>query len=183
MATWQLNCVLTDNSTVAAASTNHIWWSGAAWGANIITGDYPDSMHIADQADAHICTVHHIHNTKYVSSTQVSIDGGGNTNLPVSTGNCGLHFNFSDPSSIQTRQCLFYAYDGSSDINPMANVTFQAAEGAHSTTWSAANGSASALALVDQSPATSHDFYVATSIAPLTVGAKVGKFKITLVYV
>ena len=52
------------------------------------------------------------------------------------------------------------------------------------TTWVKAHGSGNALSLNDQTtPATSHDFYVAISASPTSVGVKSGnKIRIEFTY-
>jgi hypothetical protein len=182
MATWTLTAQLT-TGTLTVNATDRIWWNGTNFGDNVVVSSYQDSTHISDNADAHRCTTNHVNNTKFLTSTTVSINGAASSSLPVATGSTGLKFNFSDPSSVATSNGKFYAYDGTADANPMAGVTFQAAEGGQSTSWAAANGSGSALTLVNQSAATSHDFFIASAVSPSSTGAKTGKVKITLTYV
>ena len=183
MASWTLTAQLQNSSTLAVGTSNHIWWNGATYGTNIVVGSYQDSTHVADSSDVQQDTVSAVNNTKYVDATHVSINGGASTALPIATGSCGLLFNFSDPSSVTTSGAKIYAYDGVTDINPIDNVTFQVAEGSHSTSWVNANGLGSALALADQTTSTSHNFYIATSLSPQTSGLKSGKLKIVLSYV
>ena len=64
----------------------------------------------------------------------------------------------------------------------MVGVTFQAAEGGTTSTWVAANGSGSALTIADDTAATSHDYFIAISVTPTSVGAKTGKVKLALTY-
>jgi|SRR5581483_10112776 len=183
MATWTLTSQLT-SGTLSVNSTDRIWWNGTNFGDNIVVGSYQDSTHISDSSDAHRCTTNHVHNTKYVDSTHVSLDGAASSLLSaLTTSQAGLKFNFSDASSVATSAASFYAYDGTTDATAMAGVTFQAAEAGTSSSWVAANGSGSSLSLANQSAATSHDFYVATSVSPSSTGAKTGKVKITLTYV
>lgn len=169
------------------AATSRVWYNGASFGTNIVVGGYQDTTHIADNTDAHLCTTAHVNNTKFVDSTHVSINGGGSTVLAAgtvpTTGQCGLLVTFSDVSSVATSSAIFYAYDGVTDASPMSGVSFQALEGGHSTAWVAANGSGSALSLVDQAAATSHIFYIGSSISPTSTGAKAGKIKLVLTYV
>lgn len=183
MASWTLTAQLQNSSTLAVAANNHIWWNGANFGNNVIVGSYQDSTHVADVNDNQLDTVSPVNNTKYVDATHVSINGGASTALPIPTGSCGLLFTFSDPSSVQTSGAKIYAYDGVTDINPIDNITFQAAEGSASTSWVNANGLNGALDLQNQAAATTHNFYVATSLSPQTSGLKSGKIKITLSYV
>lgn len=186
MATWTLTAQLT-TGTLSVGATDRVWWNGAAFGTNVVVGSYQDTTHITNNTDVHQCTTNHVHNTKYIDGTHVSIDGGGSAVLAAgtipTTANCGLKFNFSDASSVATSGATFYVYDGTTDANAMSGVTFQAGEGGQTTTWVAASGSGSALSIANQSAATSHDFYVFTAASPSSTGAKTGKIKMVLTYV
>lgn len=182
MATWSLTAQLT-TGTLSVGATDRIWWNGTNFGDNVVVGSYQDSTHISNSSDAHQCSTNHVHNTKYLTATTVSINGAGSTALPVADASCGLKFNFSDGASVATSNASFYAYNGTTDATAMAGVTFYAAEGAVTGTWVAANGSGSALALQNNSASNSHDFFIATSVSPTSTGAKTGKVKITLTYV
>lgn len=160
-----------------------MWFNGAAWGTNVVVGSYQDTTHVSDSSDTHLCTTNHVHNVKYLTSTTMSLDGAGSANLStLTTGNSPWKFNFSDGSSVATTSGLFYFYDGTTDATAMSGVTVQAAEGGTTSTWVAANGSGSALSLANQGAATSHDFFIAASLTPTSVGAKTGKCKISLTY-
>lgn len=182
IASWTLTAQL-QTGTLNVGTSDHVWWNGAAFGDNIVIGDYQDSTHVADGSDNQLDTISPVNNTKYVDATHVSINGGGSSALPIATGSCGLLFNFSDPSSVQTSGAKVYVYDGVEDINAMEDITFYAAEGGQSTSWVNANGLNSALVLQDQVASTSHNFYIATSLSPQTSGLKSGKLKIVLSYV
>ena len=181
--TWVATAVLTDSTTITFNVGDRVWWSAGSFGSNVTVNAYQDSTHISTDEDVERCTVTHLHNTKYLDGTHVSIDGAGSTTLPISTSNCGLMFTFSDTSSIATSSTNFYAYDGDTDINPMLGVYFQAAEGGQSTEWINANGLGNALTLQNQSSSTSHNFFVATSVSPTSNGSKAGAIKINLTYV
>jgi hypothetical protein len=186
MATWTLTAQLT-TGTLTVNATDRVWWNGATFGTNVAVSSYQDSTHITNNTDVHQCSTNHVHNTKFIDSTHVSIDGGASTVLAAgtvpTTAQCGLKFNFSDAASVATSSGTFYAFDGTTDATAMAGVTFQAGEGGQTTTWIAANGSGSALSLANQAAATSHDFFIFTSISPTSTGAKTGKIKIVLTYV
>lgn len=189
MATWTLTAQLV-SGTLAVGATDRVWWNGAAFGTNVVVGSYQDTTHITNNSDAHVaaCTTgSHVHNTKYIDGTHLSLDGAGSAVLAAgtvpTTAQCGLKFNFSDAASVATSAATFYAYDGTTDATAMAGVTFQAGEGGVTTTWVAANGSGAALGIANQSASTSHDFFVFTSVNPTSTGAKTGKIKIVLTYV
>lgn len=182
MATWALTAQLT-TGTLTVNATDRVWWNGTNYGDNVVVGAYQDSTHISDSSDVHRCTTNHVNNTKFLTSSTVSLNGAGSANVnTITSGQAGLKFNFSDAASVATSNGKFFAYDGAADANPMSGVTFQAFEVGDSS-WTAANGSGAALTLDNQAAATSHDFYVATSVTPTSTGAKTGRVKISLTYV
>lgn len=185
MASWGLTAQLT-TGTLTVNATDRVWWNGASFGTNVVVGSYQDTTHITTSTDSHLCTTNHVNNTKWLTSTTVSINGAGSTSLPVATASHGLKFTFTDAASVATSAAKFYAYDGTTDATAMAGVTFQAhsvQDGVANTTWRTANGLGAALTFSDQAAATSHDYYVSTSVTPTSTGAKTGSVKISLTYV
>lgn len=186
MATWTLTAQLT-TGTLSVGATDRVWFNGTLFGDNVVVSSYQDSTHISNNSDVHQCTTNHVHNTKFIDSTHVAIDGGGSTVLAAgtvpTTAQSPLKFNFSDAASVATSAAKFYFYDGTTDATGMVGVTPQAGEGGVTTTWVSANGSGSALSLANQSAATSHDFFVFLSVTPTSTGAKTGSIKVTLTYV
>jgi hypothetical protein len=174
--------------TLSVGATDRIWWNGATFGTNVVVNSYQDSTHITNSSDVHQCTTNHVHNTKFVDSTHFILDGGSSTLFTATaptTAQTGFKFNFSDAASVATSSATFYAYDGTTDATAMVGVTFQAyeANGSITPVWVSANGSGSALSLQSQAAATSHDFFIGTSVTPTSTGAKTGKVKIVLTYV
>lgn len=183
MATWTWTAQLT-TGTLTIGATDRIWMTADTGMATPVTvSSYQDYTHISNSSNTHQCTSYHVHNTKYLTSTTMSLDGAASANLnTLTTGNAPLKINFSDDSSVTTTSNTFYAYDGSTDATAMAGTTFYAGEAAVTSTWVAANGSGSALSIADDTAATSHDFYIALSASPSSVGAKTGKVKMALTY-
>lgn len=184
MATWALTAQLT-TGTLTVNATDRIWFNDATFGANIVVGQYQNSTHISNSSDVHQCSTNHVHNTKFLTSTTVSIDGAGSTSLPVSTANCPLKFTFSHGSSVTTSGANFFGY-GASEAAAITDVTLQAGEGGVTGTWVSCGGGSGGtkLTLADHgSAATSHDFFVFLSVTPTASGAKTGTVKISLTYV
>lgn len=182
--TWTVVAQLT-SGTLTLSPTDKVWFNGVggAYGTGVILGQHPDGAHISDQNDVHRCTSAHVHSTKFLDSSHVSIDGAGSASLPIPAGSCGLKFTFTNTTSVATSAALFYAYDGTTDANPVSGIVVQAAEGDQSSSWSNANGANNALRLTNQSTAQTHDFSVAVSVSPSVAGARAGKFKLVLTYV
>lgn len=128
-----------------------------------------------------------MNNTKWRADSgaaSVSLNGAADSNITaLTTANAGLKFNFADGASVATSNGKFYAYDGTTDATAMAGVTFKAYEISNGSSWTTANGSGAALTIADDTAATSHDYFIATSISPTSTGAKTGRVKISLTYV
>lgn len=183
MATWTFTAQLT-TGTLTIGATDRIWGTAdTGMSTPVTTSSYQDYTHVSNSSDVHQCTTNHVHNTKYLTSTTMSLDGAGSANLStLTTGNAPIKINFSDASSVTTTGAVFYAYDGTTDSTAMVGTTFQAGEAGVTSTWVAANGSGSALSIADDTASTSHDYYIALSMSPSSVGAKTGKIKMSLTY-
>jgi len=184
MASWNVYGVLQNGTTLQLAATDHIWFNGTSFGLNVVSGQYQDSTHISTANDAQRDTTSALNNTKYVTNSTVSINGGGSTTLSgVTSSQVPFKFQFTNGSAVATSSTTLFAYDGVTDSTPMQGITFKAAEVGDSA-WIEANGSGSALVLNDQAGAsTTHDFYVAISASPTSPGAKSGSIKMSLTYI
>lgn len=193
---WTVTAQVTGSPNFTIAATNRIWFNGVGgtFGTNVVVSSYQDGTHVSDNADAHVaaCTTGgHLHNTKFLTGTTMSLDGAGSANLStLTTANSPLKFVFDTSdlggASVVTSGAKFYAYS-SSDGTPVSGVTVQAGEGAVTSTWVSigTTGAAGAgLALADQTTATSHNFFLAVSVTPTSTGAKTtNTFKLSLTYV
>jgi len=172
----------TTNTTIGA--TDVLRFSGSSFSTPVVVSAYQDSTHVENSGGTEQCTTH-INNCKYVSSGNININGGGLQTLKgnnLTTAKGTLKINFADASSVATSSAIFYAYDGSTTTAVPTGVTFQAAEQGN-TAWTAASGSGAALSLADQSAGTSHDFFIACSASPSSVGEKTAfKLRIELTY-
>jgi len=173
MATFTWTAQLT-SGTLTIGATDKVGFYGANFGDAITVNSYQDSTHIENSSGTHLCTTNHVHNTKYLTSSTVSIDGSGSQTLGASvptTAQCPLKINFSHTSAVATSAGKFWA-DNGSDVNTApTDVTFQAGEQSD-TSWTAAAPKSNAVTLNDQASATSHDFYVFCSASPTAVGDK-----------
>lgn len=190
MAQWTVQAQLNTGSLTLGA-TDRIWFNGigGAFGTNVIVNMYQDGTHITDSNDTHSssCSAgNHVHNTKYVDDTHVSIDGASSSLVSaMATNKAPLKWNFSDPASIATFGAKLYAYS-TADGSPVSGIIVKAAEAGHSSSWlDIGTGTAAAgLALADQTAATSHDFYTALSVTPTSAGSKTNNtLRLTLTYV
>jgi hypothetical protein len=181
MATFVWTLQGTTPTTIDA--TDVVKFAGGTFASAITVNAYNDSTHVASSIDADDSSANTPHNTKYVASGTLSLDGGGTTNVvDLTTGNCPLKINFSDAASVTTTGAIFYAYDGSTTTTAPTGVTFQAFEQGDAA-WTGAGGSAAAVTINDDGAGTSHDYYFGISASPTSVGAKTAfKLRIELTY-
>lgn len=193
---WTVTAQVTGSPNFTVAATNRIWFNGVGgtFGTNVVVSSYQDGTHVSDNADAHVaaCTTGgHLHNTKYLTGTTMSLDGAASANLStLTTAQAPLKFVFDTTdlggASVATSGAKFYAYS-SSDGTPVSGVTVQAGEAAVTSTWvsiGTTGAAAAGLTIADQSTATSHNFFLAVSVTPISTGAKTTNvLKLSLTYV
>jgi len=177
MATFTWTAQLTDASTLTVGGTDQFWPDGANFGDKIIANEYQDSTHIVNSTDVEQCSLAHVNNTKRLTGTTVSLNGGASQNLStLSNGDAPLKINFSDASSVETSSTAFAA----------SNFTwsyFYAAEIGDSS-WTDAHWiNLNKLLLSDQASSTSHDYYIAFSVSPNSTGTQSDNLRFELTYV
>lgn len=169
-------------------ATDKLQFAGGAFDSKINVGEFNDSMHVKTAADADKSAANTPNNVKFISQAG---GGGGDSQADwgdgtedldqITDAEATLKINFSDAASVITEDAIFYAYDGTTTTAVPTGVTFHAAE-VGDTNWTNAEGSAAALALDDQATNTSHDFFVAVSASPESVGEKTAfaiRFEVT----
>jgi hypothetical protein len=163
---------LQGSSDTVIGATDRLQFAGASgFDSKVTVGAYNDSTHVKSSADANDSNGNTPENNKYVSGTTADWgDGVENLNL-ITEAECALKINFSDAASVEITDAIFYAYDGSTTTAVPTGVTFQAAEQGDAA-WTNAEGSAAAVTLADQAAATSHDYFIAVSASPESVGLK-----------
>jgi len=170
MATYTWTLQGTSPTTIDA--TDIIQFAGAVFGSAIFINNYQDSTHVKSSGGANDSFGNAPHNTKYLTTTTLSLDGAATSDVDdLTTANCPLKINFAHGSGVAISSHFIYAYDGVSTANPPTGVDFQICEQA-TTPWVAAGGSAAACAVVDRTADTSHDFYFLISASPTSVGLK-----------
>ncbi len=186
MATFTFTAQGTDTATtnIALAATDKLGFYGANFGDAITVNQYQSSTHAESSTGTHLCTTH-INNTKYLTGTTISINGGASATLsstvPATT-QCPLKINFSDAASVATSSATFWVDDGTTNTAGPVGVTAQAAE-KWNTSWVNTAGSGTAVALANQAAATSHDFFILLSLSPTSVGTKTAvRAQISLTY-
>lgn len=173
--TWYLQG--TSDTTLEATDILQFAGSGG-FDTNVTVGEYNDTTHVKSSVGADDSSGNTPNNVKFISQSggtggDSQADWGGGTEDidAILDSECTLKINFSDAASVATSGASFYAYDGTTTTNAPTGVTFVAFESGD-TNWTAAEGSGSALSLTDQAASTSHDFYIAVSASPDSVGLK-----------
>ena len=167
--TWTLQ----GTTPTVIAATDLVQFAGSGgFDTAVAVSAYNDTTHVETSAAANKSSANSPHNTKYLTSSTVSLNGAGSANVnTISTGNCPLLINFADASAVAISGAILYAYDGTTTTTAPTGVTFQAAEQGDSA-WTGAGGSAAAVSVNDSAAATSHDFFFLISASPTSVGEK-----------
>lgn len=165
--TWYLQGV--SPTTIGA---DILQFAGATFNSAITVGAYNDSTHVEDESTgADNSSGNTPNNVKYVASGTADWGDGTESLADITDAECTLKVNFAHASAVAVTNHIFYAYDGTTTTAVPTGVTFQCAEQGDAS-WTNAEGSASALTVTDSASATSHDFYIACSASPESVGEK-----------
>ena len=151
--------------------------------SRIKVDEYNESTHVKTSGGANKSSANTPRNNQFVTASTISVDGAAAVNLnTIENSDAALKINFSDSESVAVEEAKFFSYDGSDTAVAITGLNFRAAE-VGDTNWTEAEGSASALDLGDkETPATSHDYFIAVSASPTSVGAKTGSYRIELTY-
>jgi hypothetical protein len=170
--------VLQGTSPTTIEATDLVQFAGATFDSAITVGAYNDTTHVESSVGADDSSGNTPNNVKFISATggtggDSQADwGDGTEDLDAITdAECTLKITFAHGSAVATSSHIFYAYDNSTTTAVPTGVTFYAAEQGD-TNWTNAEGSAAGLTVADSASATSHDFYIAVSASPESVGEK-----------
>ncbi|MFA5768356.1 MAG: hypothetical protein WC871_02310 [Bacteroidales bacterium] len=170
--------VLQGTSPTTIDATDLVQFAGATFDSAITVSSYNDSTHVESSVGANDSDGNTPNNVKFISATggtggDSQADwGDGTEDLDAITdAECTLKITFAHTSAVAVSSHIFYAYDGSTTTEVPTGVTFYAAEQADAN-WTNAEGSAAALTVTDSASAESHDFYIAVSASPESVGDK-----------
>jgi len=160
-------------SFLISASNVLGFYGSGGFGSPIQVGQYNDSFHIrtslTDNTDA--CPPPHLTNLKYISDTEVSINGGSPVPLSSVQDTHCIRISVISDVNITVVGSRIYAYDGNNVDNPPANVLVKMFK-LGDTQWSEPMGRTNALSLgTSTTPATQHHFYFGISISPIASGA------------
>lgn len=191
MATFTHYLQGTADTTIA--DTDKLQFAAATFDSKITVDEYNDSTHVKTSADADKSSGNTPNNVKFISmsggtdgDSQADWGDGTEDLDAILAAECTLKINFADASSVATSGNIFYAYDGSTTTTGPTGMLVHAAEQGDAN-WSDSDaagvaGSAKAIGIADSAAATSHDFFIAVSAKPTSVGAKTGKYRMELTY-
>lgn len=176
--TWELQ----GTSPTVIAATDRVQMAGpGGFDSRITVGQYNDTNHVKTAANANKSAGNTPKNNKFLTASTVDIGAGSVALSSIATTDAALKINFADAASVEITGAVFYAYDGTTITDVPVGVTFKAAE-IGDTNWTDAEGSASPVTLADSAAATSHDYFIAVSASPDSVGLKqafVGRVELT----
>jgi hypothetical protein len=161
-------------------------FSGASFGDAITVGSYNDSTQVLDSdGTTDNSAANTPVNNKFISQaggtegdSQIDV-GAGTVDLDtILDGDCALKINFAHATAVALTNVDFFAYDGTTPATGPTGVDFRCAESGD-INFTEAEGSGSKLSLDDSASSTSHDFYIACSASPTSVGEKTD-FKVRL---
>ena len=159
-----------DPTTISA--TDSIAFSDGTFGNAITVGEYQDGTHVRLSGGTEKEAANNPHNTKYLTSSTMSLNGAASANLStLTTGNSPLKINVTHDNSVAISAIKLYAYDGTTTTDEPTDTTVYVAEQGDSD-WTATAGSGTALTVTNSDAATSHDFFFAISVKPDAVGVK-----------
>jgi len=160
------------NFTIGTTNVIGFYGSGG-YGSPIQVGQYNDSMHIrtstSDDTDA--CSPPHLTNLKYISDSEVSINGGAPVALTSVVQENMIRITVSSDTNIAIIGSRFYVYDGTNVDNPPPNVSFKSFK-LGDTTWHQPHGRSNSMDCgTSTTPSTEHHFYIGMSLSPTATGA------------
>lgn len=171
--------VLQGSSPTTLEATDILQFAGpGGFDTAITVGEYNDTTHVESSVGANDSNGNTPNNVKFISQTggtggDSQADwGDGTEDLDqITDAECTLEINFSHGSAVAITNHIFYAYNGSSQATGPTDVTVVAAEQGDAN-FSNIEGSGNTLSINDSGSATSHDFYIAISASPDSVGEK-----------
>lgn len=177
--TWKLQGA----TATTIGATDSIAFSDGTFGNPITVGSYNDGTHVRSSGGTDVSSGNTPNNVKYVASGTADWGDGTESLANILDSECTLKLTISETSNITVTDISMYAYDGTTTTTAPVGMDVYLAESGDAA-WTNADGSASALSISDSStPATSHDFYIAVSASPSSVGVKsANKLRVQFTY-
>lgn len=191
-----------ENFSLAQTNGSGILFHNAGAGTSIPVGSFNNTSWLGAADGSSV--VQQIDNNKYINPSGVSVNGAS-TILLKSLPNylCTLNARFTHSTPVEVQNCHFYIGDRTTYNNNPSGIiaygyeavhpnTVQVPDGSGASNWTQLSGSGSFLTLTNSpstsglfpgsGPSVTHDFYLALSVSPQTVGAKLFSGYLTLEY-
>lgn len=163
--TWKLQG--TTNTEIT--ETDYLFFCNGTFNSNIVVDEFNESTHVKTNAGIDKSSGNTPKNNKYISNTEIQVDGGSTVNLnTISNSDAALTINVTD-GTFAIEDALFYTFNGASPSQPSEYIDTYAAEVGDSE-WTHAINRTAGLPLNNKTTNTSHDYYIAISISPQNPG-------------
>lgn len=170
-------------SIIPFTSVDRLWASGVQYDTAITEDTFQSSTHFTSLENVEECVGAHVQNTKFLTSTTYSLNGGAPAALPIPLSQCALRYTFTHDVPVTITAGQFWVYNGIDDLVPPTTFDIRAAEGGVSTSWVQVVGKNTPLNLAPRlTLAATHNFYIALSMSPTNPGEKTAKFKVVLTW-
>lgn len=178
--TWALRSTTTDTTI---DSTDSLAFSDGTFGNAITVNAYNGGSHVRSSAGANDSSAVTTRNVKYIASGTADWGDGTESLTDITDAECTLKLTIAYDTEITVTDISLYGYDGTTDATGPVGMTVQLAEQGDAA-WTTTTGNDGVLAIADSdTPATSHDFFVAVSASPTSVGVKsANRLKVTFTY-
>ena len=172
------------------SATDILQFAGAGgFDSKITVNEYNDTTHVKTDADANKSSENDPNNVKFVSQaggtggdSQADWGDGTEDLDQITAPEATLLINFAHGDAVEIEDAVLYAYNGVTPATAPVGLDVRLAE-VGDANWTEAEGSGSPLTLNDKdTPGTSHDYHIAASVSPTSVGAKSGAIRIELTY-
>jgi hypothetical protein len=184
--------VLQGVSPTTIAATDILQFAGVdGFNSPVFVDAYQDTTHVKTSVGADKSSGNTPNNVKFISQaggtggdSQADWGDGTEDLDQITNAEATLKITVSNASNITTSDAVFFSYDpGQTIVNPLVGIDVRAAE-VGDANFTECEGSGSALSLADQdTPATSHDFYIVISKSPTSNGLKTDKLRFETVVV
>ena len=160
------------SSDTTIEATDLIQFSDGTFDNPITVSSYNDGTHVRSSGGSDDSTSNTPNNVKYIASGTADWGDGTENCSAVLDGECTLKITVTYDTNITVTDITMWAYDGTTESTAPTNLDVYLFESGD-TAWTNADGSGAAMSLTDSdTPATSHDFYVAMSVSPSAVGTQ-----------
>lgn len=175
---WYLQGLI--NTLIDYDAVDVLKFAGLTFSDKIDVDSYNDSTHVRTALGVDKSSANTPNNNKFISQaggtggdSQADWGDGTEDLDQITNAEATLKIHLEDTSEFSVKDAIFYSYkEGGATSEAPVGMTVKAAEVGDENFVTLA-GSASALALTDQStPATSHDYYIVLSKSPTAPGIK-----------